>query len=283
MKPKYHPLVSRHLSSAAALCALATFIIAAPASAATLLFSDNFNEGASNDQASSFNNNLAATQGGSLATLNYNVGSGTSNAAQHSNGGTQMTLATFNDVRSFGRVSLINNFATQANAADQALEVSFNLGTVFGYTTNADRWVSFSIGSAQNQFITQDYVGVLFRANGATQTLNGGSQLGGTPNWAPNDLITITLSGTGGSGSAFDGGGTEATISIGANNIGTFALGQQTDAFITFSAFNDTSEFGGANFDNLNISLIPEAIPEPNSALLGVLGALFLLRRRQRA
>lgn len=277
MRPKSNPLVSRPLASTAALCALAAFTIAGSASAATVLFLDNFNEDPANEVAENFNNNLAATQSGTLATTAYTIGSGNSNAAQHSNGGTQMTLATFTDARGFGRVSLDNNFATQANAADQPLEVSFNLLTVFGYTANPDRWVSFSIGSAQNQFITQDYVGVLFRAAGQTQTLNGTEGLGGTPDWVANNLVTIRLSGTGGTGSAFSINGTEATISIGANNIGTFALAQQSVAFMTFSAMNNTGEFGGGNFDNFSVTLIPE----PSAALLGGLGLLALLRRKR--
>lgn len=277
MKSKSNPLVSRPLASTAALCALAAFTIAGSASAATLLLSDNFDESSANEVAETFNSNLGATQSGSLATTTYTIGSGNSNAAQHSNAGNNLTVATFTDTRGFGRVSLNNNFATQANAADQPLEVSFNLGTVFGYATNTDRWVSFSIGSAQNQFITQDYVGVLFRAAGQTQTLNGGTQLGGTPNWTANDVVTIRLSGTGGTGSAFSTNGTEATISIGANNIGTFDIGQRADAFMTFSVINDTSEFGGGNFDNLNVTLIPE----PSAALFGGLGLLALLRRRR--
>jgi hypothetical protein len=90
--------------------------------------------------------------------------------------------------------------------------------------------------------------------------LAGGTQLGGTPDWNANDLVTITLSGTGGVGSAFSANGSEATIKIGANTIGTFALPQQTNAFMTFSAYNDvsipTGTFGGGNIDNLSISLI---------------------------
>jgi hypothetical protein len=261
-----------HIMLAAAMAGLT-----AGANAATLLFSDNFDESPANESAATFNDNLAATQSGTLATVSYNIDNGSTNAAQHSNGGTNMTLASFNDDRSWGRVSLNNNFATQANAADEPLQVSFNIGTVFGFVGVEDRWVSFSIGNATNQFITNHSVGVLFRANGATQTLNGNTGLGGTPNWNANDLITITLSGTGGVGSAFSTNGSEAKIQIGANNIGTFDIGQQTNAFMTFSSINDTGVFGGGTFDNLSVTLIPE----PSAALLGGLGLLALLRRKR--
>jgi hypothetical protein len=261
MKPTARPVSRRTLS----WCAF-TLLLAGSASAQTTLLTDSFDDSPANEVAETFNANLAATQGGTLAPATYNIHSGNSNSAQHGNGGSNMTLATFPDPdgRGFGRVSLANDFAAQANAADQPLQVSFNLGTVFGYTGDPTRWVSFSIGNTANQFITDHSIGVLFRANGATQTLAGGTQLGGTPNWNANDLVTITLSGTGGVGSAFSTNGSEATITIGANTIGTFALPQQTNAFLTFSAYNDvgpTGIFGGGNFDNLSITL---AAPNPD-------------------
>jgi hypothetical protein len=262
MKPTARPVSRRALS----WCAF-TLLLAGSAASQTILLTDSFDESPANEVAETFNANLAATQGGTLAPATYNIHSGNSNAAQHGNGGSNMTLATFPDPdgRGFGRVSLANDFATQANAADQPLQVSFTIGAVFGYTGDPTRWVSFSIGSTANQFITDHSIGVLFRANGATQTLAGGTQLGGTPNWNANDLVTITLSGTGGLGSAFGANGSEATIQIGANTIGTFALPQQTSAFMTFSAYNDvsvaTGTFGGANIDNLSISLV---VPNPD-------------------
>lgn len=252
-----------------------------PSSAAVItLLTDNFNESPANESAATFNNYLNQTQGGALATVNYTVGSGSEHAAQHSNGGAKLLVATFAapDGRGFGRVSLDNNFAIQANSYNQPVQFSFNIVSVSGYATETDRWVSFSVGSAQNQFITQDAIGVLFRANGATQTLNGGTGLGGTPNWTANDLVTITLSGTGGVGSAFNGNGSEATISIGSNNIGTFAIAQQTNAYATFSAYNNTSMFGVGEFDNLTVSVIPEPA---GIGLLG-LGACALLWRRRK-
>ena len=257
MKP-----ASRTISRRALSCGALALLLAGSASAQTTLLTDSFDESPANEVAETFNANLAATQAGTLAPVAYNIHSGNSNAAQHGNGGSNMTLATFPlpDGRGFGRVSLANDFATQANAADQPLQVSFTIRDVFGYTADPTRWVSFSMGSTANQFITDHSIGVLFRANGATQTLAGGTQLGGTPDWNANDLVTITLSGTGGVGSAFSANGSEATIKIGANTIGTFALPQQTNAFMTFSAYNDvsipTGTFGGGNIDNLSISLI---------------------------
>jgi MYXO-CTERM domain-containing protein len=260
------------------LAALAAFTLAGPASAATLLFADNFNESPANDIAATFNDNVAGTQSGSIGTTTYTV-SGSGYSTQHSNGGTQMTLATFPSEfgPTFGRVSLNHDFAANANAADQALVFSFTLKNVFGYAGDTSEWVSFTIGSTQMPFVTGGYAGAIFRANGATQSFADGAGVGGTPAWAANDVVTITLSGTGGVGSAFDGGGTVATIQLGANNIGTFTLGQKSAAYLTFSA-GGANIFGGGEFDDLSVTLVPE----PGAALLGGLGMLALLRRRRR-
>lgn len=264
------------------LTALAAFTFAGHASAATLLFSDNFNEGTPNESAATFNNNLAATQSGSIGVTTYSVLSGSGNAAQHGNGGNKMTLATFPPFTGLGvgRVSLNNNFATQANAANQPLQVSFNILNVFGYAGDTTRWVHFNVGDSQNLDINSPttMVGVLFRVNGQTQTLIGGGAQGTEPDWAADDLVTVTLSSTSGTGSAFNGNGSWATVQIGANTIGTFNLGTQTNAYLTFGAFNfDTGQFGGGEFDNFTVTLIPE----PSTALLGGLGLLALLRRRR--
>jgi hypothetical protein len=248
------------------------------ANAATLLFSDNFDEPSANEVAETFNNNLASTQSGTIGTTTYSVLSGAGNAAQHSNGGNNLTLATF--VGNIGRVSLDNNFATQANSLDQPLQVSFNIGTVFGYAGDPTRWIHFNVGNSQNLDVNSatTMVGVLFRANGQTETLIGGAGQVTVPNWTANDLVTITLKDSVGTGSAFDGNGSFATVQIGANTIGTFDLGTQTNAYFTFGAFNfETSQFGGGTFDNFSVT----AIPEPSAALLGGLGLLALLRRRR--
>ena len=259
------------------LATIATISMLSQATAASLLLADHFNEGTANEVASSFNNNLGSTQTGSLATTSYTIGSGSGNEAQHSNGAKQLTVA---NIVSYGSVSMNNNFATQANAANLPLQISFNIVNVFGYAGDTTRWVQFNVGNSQNLAVNNGaaMVGVLFRVNSATQTFTSGTNVGGTPSWSQNDLVTITLSGIGGTGSAFSSNGTEASIQIGSNNIGTFSLAQQSNAYLTFSAFNfGNDQFGGGEFDNLSVSLIPE----PSAALLGGLGFLFLLRRRR--
>jgi hypothetical protein len=248
------------------------------AGASTLLLSDNFDESPANTDVSTFSNNLGATQGGTLGTVSYSV-QGTSYVAQHSDGGARLLVATATDGNGNGSVSLNNNFATQANATNEALRISFNIHSVDTFS-DTSRWVQFNIGNSQQLDVGNATVGVgvLFRVNGGSQVLSGGSALVGSTSWSANDLVTVTLTGTGGIGSAFNGNGSVATVSIGGNTFGTFTLAQQTNAYLTFSGYNYLSDqFGIGRFDNLNVTLVPE----PGAALLGGLGVLALLRRRR--
>ena len=250
-------------------------------SASTLLLSDDFDD--TNSGVSGFNDNLASTQSGTLATTAYSL-QGSGYVAQHGNGGTLgvsgiLLVATASDGSGNGSVSLNNNFATQANAANQALQITFNINSVDTYG-DTSRWVQFNVGNSQHLDVGNSTVGagVLFRVNGATGLLSGGGGIGSAGTWSTNDLVTITLTDTAGTGSAFNGNGSKATISIGATNYGTFTLAQQTNAYLTFSAYNyGLDQFGIGRFDNLNVTLVPE----PGASLLGGLGMLALLRRRR--
>lgn len=262
MKPKNLPAL------------LSVLALASPLDASTVLLTDNFNT--DNFGAGTFNDNLATDQGGSLATVSYSV-QGTNYVAQHGNGG-RLLVATSTDGNGNGSVSLNNNFATQANAANQALQITFNIASVSTYA-DTSRWVQFNVGDSQNLDVGNPSVGtgVLFRVNGATQLLSGGGGIGGGT-WSANNLVTITLTDAVGTGSAFNGNGSKASISIGATNYGTFSLAQQTNAYLTFSAFNyGGDQFGLGTFDNLNVTLVPE----PGATLLGSLCMLGLLRRRR--
>lgn len=260
------------------LAALTTFLIAGPASA-TVILTDNFNTW-TGGKASNFNasNALAADQGGSLATITYNV-QGSDYVLQRGNGGRLLVANDNSGQFGYGNVSLAYNFATQANSYNGPLTISFNITNVTGYT-DTSRWVQFNLGSAQNLDVANGAatVGVLFRQFGQADVLNNGNGLAGGVNWSPNDLVTITLSDTAGTGSAFNGNGSKATISIGNTSLGPFTLAQQSAAYLTFSAFNySNDQFGLGTFDNLSVAIVPE----PGAALMGGLGTLALLRRRR--
>lgn len=266
MNPRNYPL----------LCIAIAAASTSPLRASTLLLSDNFNDDP-NGNSWSFNDNLALTQAGTLFTTTYSV-QGNAWTAQHSNG-SRLLVATSNDGNGNGSVSLNNNFATQANATNEALQITFNIQDVAAYG-DTSRWVQFNVGNSQHLDVGNGGVGagIYFRVNGAAEALSGGAGLGSGSTWASGDLITITLTGAGGVGSAFNGNGSEATFSIGATNYGTFTLAQQSNAYLTFSAFNyGNDQFGLGTFENLNVTLIPE----PGAALLGGFGFLSLLRRRR--
>jgi hypothetical protein len=244
------------------------------ANAATLLLSDNFNDDP-NDQASAFNDNLATTQSGTLATTTYSV-LGSAYAAQHSNS-SEMLVANFSGTN-VGRVSLNNNFAVQANALNQALVFSFELRAVAGFADGND-WGGFTVGATQNPFVNSGGgAAILFRQNGGIQAFNAGTGVINTTGWSVGDIVTVTLSGSGGVGSAFNGNGSIVNYNVGGTDLGSITLAQQTDAYLTFGIVgpNDgnTSVF---KIDNFSVT----AIPEPSAALLGGLGLLALLRRRR--
>ena len=144
----------------ASILALSTVVHSAP------LLTDNFD--VANTDASTFNNTIATTQGGSFAPITYSVfAPGGGYTAQHSNGGNMIVVG--NSGILGGRASLNRNFAIEANYADKPLSVSFILAEV---TDGGDPsvWGHFGLGSSQNG----DYFGTDFamfmRSNGQWQT-----------------------------------------------------------------------------------------------------------------
>jgi hypothetical protein len=261
------------------LAALAVFTIAVPASAATLLFSDNFDT--VQVGASVFNtpSALSADQSGSAATRNYTINalSGWDGAFQRGNGGTWLMYA---GTSGFGdsdmRGSLNYDIADAANTLGQALQISFNISVINGVA--ADDWTSFTIGT-QNPFVNAGSVGfgALFRDNGATQQFSNGPEIGNSATFTDGQLITFILSDATGSGSAFsDSNGANDLVKMYVNGTLTNTWSNlnldAADQFISFHANNTV-----ANIDNLTIT----AIPEPGAALLGSLGLIALLRRRR--
>lgn len=288
MRPKSNPLASRPLASTAALCALAAFTIAGSASAATLLFSDNFDSERVGASVFNESNALTADQSGTAATKTYTtvLGGGWDGAYQRGNGGTWLMYAGTGGFGSSNmRGSLNYDIAAAANTqplGSQALQISFNMSVTLGIT--ASDWTSFTIGN-QNPFVNEGTVGFssLFRDSGATQQFSNGADLNPSPlfpnpspSFTDGQLITFILSDATGFGSAFNSDGETDVVKMYVGNTLTNTFtGLNLDAadqFISFHANNVV-----ANIDNLTIT----AIPEPSAILLSGLGVLALLRRRR--
>lgn len=186
-----------------------------------------------------------------------------------------------NSAAQMGGESLTSNYGA---AAEGPLSLSFDLRQAASNTL--DDWMSVSIGNSA--FSGDPWVedagvafSVLFRASGGTSFVNGG---GASPsNWSSNtatySTVTIVLSDSVGTGSAFNGNGSLARIYNASNTlIATSAvLPQLTSAYFSLGGYSTTSAGTIWNVDNLNIT----TIPEPGATLLGGLGMLALLRRRR--
>ena len=157
------------------LAALAAFTLVGPASAATLLFSDNFNTVGGED--AGFNNTtaLAADQGVAVGKTYATTGAnfayqrGNDNSGFYSTG--QWLMHASGAVGGSGtdmKGSLNYDIAAAANTLSSALEISFNMSVTA--VTDQTLWTSFTVGT-QNPFVNNAAVGFssLFRANGGTQ------------------------------------------------------------------------------------------------------------------
>ena len=217
------------------------------------LLTDNFN--VNNFDASTFNNTIATTQGGSFAPITYSTfAPGGGYMAQHSNGGRMIVVG--NNGTPGGRASLNRNLAIEANYADKPLSVSFILAEV---TDGGDPsvWGHFGLGSSQNG----DYFGTDFamfmRSNGQwiNRDNNAAADLG-SGTYADGDLITYVFSNTAGTGSAFNGNGSKVTITIGAAAPVTYTLAQLTaaDGFLTWGGFT-YGAWSVMAIDNLSVDM----------------------------
>jgi len=255
-----------HRIHASAVAAAALTLTISSVAAQTALFSDHFNTG-TNRQGAAFNTDIALSQSGTLAPQAYTV-QGSDWRVQH--GGSVLTISNspaFYGGADVGNISLPNVFAAQANATDQPLQIRFKVIDVVDSGAGADAWVQFNIGNAPHANITDSSVGlgILFRANQLTQTFSGGSSI--DSGVYPDDkMITITLSGTGGVGSAFNGNGSEATVKVDFQDPVVYTLAQQSAAFVTFGGFHPNYGQMVGYLDDLSISLVPSSGPPTTNA-----------------
>lgn len=257
------------------LLGLALLAGTAATSNAVVLFTDNYD--ATSNQTPNDQINNPGRQGGTLATLGYiqlnnvQIGNTATLPASPGSGLGDEFLAAFG-----GRAYVNYNFSSQT----LPLEISF-LGLVSSNSnTGTTNWVSITVGDvAGTPFVNgANVASVLFRANGATEVWNHGSNAPGGSGAAPGfDVWTdykIILSDTAGTGSAFTGAGSRIDYYANGVLLGTLNVNQLTasDGYIGFAADRIVG------YDNLSIA----TVPEPSGAILGLsgLGVLLLLRRR---
>lgn len=245
------------------LAALVAFTIAGSASATTLLVNDNFNS--TSLGSGNINSTLGADQTGSVATVGYSYyDAGGSYMINHGNGGAMELWGGFYGNKVW--VSLNRDFATDANAANQPLEIQFDVaGTVPGYYPFNQSWLGFGLGAAQGTFFGSQPVGKQINLLNLTSTTY--------------KLVFSDLAGT---GSAFNGITNGAKVDYYINGIfQSTSTTTLSSGYITFDTdpwdADNSGNHATAYIDNLSVSLIPE----PSAALLGGLGLLCLLRRRR--
>jgi autotransporter-associated beta strand protein len=234
---------------------LSTIALAFSSAHAAPLLTDNFND--ANFDASTFNNNLASTQGGSLAPVSYSVSytPGNGYTVQHGNGGNMLVVD--NGGIQSGRASLNHDFALEANLADKPLSISFKVTEVI-HSADPSVWGHFGLGSSQNaDFFGTDF-SMLIRSNGNwnARDNNAAADLGvGT--YADGDLITFVFSNTAGTGSAFNGNGSKVTITVGTATPVTYTLNQLAagDGFLTWGGYTFGEEFMVMAIDNLSVDM----------------------------
>lgn len=251
-----------------ALAAAGLALAAAPASAQTLLFLDNFDTAALGD--GNFNNDIAADQSGSAATQTYTtvLGGGWDGAFQRGNGGTWLMYAGTSGFGSTSMQGSLNyDIAAAANTLDAPLEIKFNMTVTAG--VDLSDWTSFTVGGGQNPFVNNPGVGFssLFRDGGGTQQFTNGADLGDIPysnpgpSFTDGQLITFVFSNAAGTGSAFNSDGPTDVVKMYVDGTLTNTFSgldlDATDQYISFHAANTV-----ANIDNLAITALSAANPD---------------------
>jgi hypothetical protein len=265
MKPIPQPALHRVLPFFAL-----PLLAAGPASAQTLLFSDNYNTALLGDGAFNTPSALTADQSGSAATKTYTtvLGGGWDGAYQRGNGGTWLMYAGTSGFGSTSMQGSLNyDIAAAANTLDAPLEIKFNMTVTAGF--DPSDWTSFTVGGGQNPFVNSPGVGFssLFRDSGGTQQFTNGADLGAEPylnpgpSFADGQLITFVLSDAAETGSAFNSDGPTDVVKMYVNGSLTNTFSgldlDASDQYISFHAANTV-----ANIDNLAITAL--AVPNPD-------------------
>lgn len=249
---------------------------------AVVLLTDNFTV-TSNSQ--NVNQELAGRQGGTMAPLTYT--SSTNNHHQVGNSATDVGQPGGAPNSNFVLLATNGWFRSDMDVGGSAigpLTIGFDLyvrGTNPGGGA-ADRWGAFTLRADSDGWpiAGAGEFGFLIRGNGGMQVFQNGASINpagwDTANFAMADRWTLTFSNTAGTGSAFNGTGSQVTLMNGSTTIGTLALGQLNSTGLKLGFRNYENRYVG--IDNLSVS----TVPEPAAALLvpAALGLMALRRRK---
>lgn len=204
-----------------------------------------------NQSAAAFNLTLQMDQQGTLAPLPYAITTaGQDWQAQHGNGGTMLLVG---DAGYGARASLKQDLAAVANEADMPVAISLDAWVTD--TAVSSCWVAVTIGNAMNLIVIDAGAkfGILPKLGGAMEVwVNGALQpLAGHT----GRTFRIVLADTAGTGSAFNGHGSKASLYDGGTLVGTYALPQlgAGDGYLSFAANPYNDSWNLAHIDNLRI------------------------------
>ena len=235
------------------------------ASAAVLL-TDNFNTTSGNSQ--NVNEDIVARQTGPLASVASGFFSTYTFLRQHHQVGNSTTdVGQPGGATNSGYVLLAGNGAFQSDldipnisTGPLTIEVDmYNTGSNPGGSTDPTEWVAFSLRSSGNTgpAAGAGEFGLLKRANGGVQVFqNGGEITGGAYDHsgaAVDGHWMATFSDTTGTGSAFNGNGSQVTLTNASGLvIGPITLSQLSSSGLRLGFTQDANQYAG--IDNLTIS-----------------------------
>ena len=268
---------------------LAAACCASPASAAVLLFADNFN-------APDIGNLDLSSQAGRRSGLNPLI-QVRSSRIQHGIVGGQLNFLNTNTGRVRFHDDADNSTATAgawydwaAGAvgsqilADGGLRVEFDW---FPDNATSNNWVAVNIGHSGESAgepafrvnSASNDSGILFRFNGATEIFDNGANLGAggsSPAIVGPRRIAIEY----GFGSFTDGTPVSVRASVNGQNVYNGAFAWSGNAG---SLYMELETLQNTRIDNLSISTVPEPTTTLIQGLIGAAGLAMTTRRRRRA